>query len=121
MSAAADRPIPGQTSTGSKRAEALFGGLPGPRAMVRSDGCRVWDETGRPLIDMGMALGAVALGYGHPAVVAAVADGAENYGLSEQRMVLAIREHPCGGGHSIGEIVHGGDLHDIPDLLLGQP
>lgn len=75
-------PIPGQTSTGSKRAEALFGGQPGPRAMVRSAGCRVWDDTGRSYLDFGMALGAVALGYAHPAVVAAVEDAVRGGGVS---------------------------------------
>jgi glutamate-1-semialdehyde aminotransferase len=82
VTADAAGPIPGQTSTGSKRAEALFGGLPGPRVMLRSEGCRVWDERGRPLIDMGMALGAVALGYAHPAVAAAVAEAARSGGVS---------------------------------------
>lgn len=81
-------PIPGQTSTGSKRAEALFGGLPGPRSMTRSAGCRVWDETGRAYLDFGMALGAVALGYGHPAVAAAVARAAADGGVSSLPPVL---------------------------------
>jgi glutamate-1-semialdehyde 2,1-aminomutase len=40
----------------------------------------VWDEDHREYVDLGMALGAVALGYGHPAVTAAaeraVRDGA---------------------------------------------
>lgn len=73
--------IAGVTSTGSKRPEALFGGdAPGtPRAMSRSAGCRVWDVDGREYLDLMMALGAVALGYAHPAVteaaVAAVRDG----------------------------------------------
>ena len=63
--------IPGFTSTGSKRPDALFG--PGghdglPTAMVRSSGCRVWDTEGHEYLDYIMALGAVALGYGHPAV-----------------------------------------------------
>jgi glutamate-1-semialdehyde 2,1-aminomutase len=40
--------------------------------MVRSAGCRLWDDQGREYLDLGMALGAVALGYGHPAVTAAV-------------------------------------------------
>jgi glutamate-1-semialdehyde 2,1-aminomutase len=72
--------IPGGTSTGSKRADALFGSEEGPRRMVRAAGCRVWDEGGREYLDLGMALGAVALGYGHAAVTAAaeraVRDGA---------------------------------------------
>src|SRR2546425_10088158 len=36
--------------------------------MTRALGCRVWDAEGREYVDYVMALGAVALGYGHPAV-----------------------------------------------------
>ncbi|HEV2671604.1 MAG TPA: aminotransferase class III-fold pyridoxal phosphate-dependent enzyme [Gemmatimonadales bacterium] len=57
--------VPGFTSTGSKRPDALFGS---PARMTRASGCRVWDEGGREYVDYVMALGAVALGYGHPAV-----------------------------------------------------
>lgn len=65
--------IPGFTSTGSKRPEALFGGEgEWPARMIRAEGCRLWDERGRAYLDGGMALGAVVLGYAHPAVVAAV-------------------------------------------------
>jgi glutamate-1-semialdehyde 2,1-aminomutase len=74
--------VPGFTSTGSKRPDALFGPEPGPDAparVVRAAGCRVWDAAGREYVDYVMALGAVALGYGHPAVNAAaeraIADG----------------------------------------------
>jgi glutamate-1-semialdehyde 2,1-aminomutase len=73
--------VAGFTSTASKRPEALFGGpAPGvPSAMVRSSGYRVWDTDGREYLDLVMALGAVSLGYGHPAVthaaVRAVRDG----------------------------------------------
>jgi len=64
--------IPGFTSTGSKRPEALFGSTTGnPIQFVRADGCRVWDAEGREYLDLVMALGAVALGYGHPEVNAA--------------------------------------------------
>ncbi len=63
--------VPGETSTGSKRSDVLFGAEPGPRRMTRSAGCRVWDDEGREYVDFGMALGAVALGYAHPAVTAA--------------------------------------------------
>jgi len=74
--------VAGFTSTGSKRPEALFGGAAAgvPVAMLRSSGCRVWDADGREYLDLVMALGAVALGYAHPAVTAAaiqaVGDGA---------------------------------------------
>ncbi|HKU60949.1 MAG TPA: aminotransferase class III-fold pyridoxal phosphate-dependent enzyme [Gemmatimonadales bacterium] len=65
--------VAGFTSTGSKRREALFGEEPGdaPGRMSRSAGCRVWDDRGREYLDYIMALGAVGLGYGHPAVAAA--------------------------------------------------
>src|SRR6059058_1036804 len=36
--------------------------------MTRAAGCRVWDAEGREYVDYVMALGAVALGYGHPEV-----------------------------------------------------
>ena len=54
------------TSTGSKRPESLFGTRQEdlPSRMVRSSGCRVWDENGRAYTDYIMGLGAVALGYG---------------------------------------------------------
>ena len=68
--------VPGFTSTGSKRPDALFG-TPAdaalPRRLARASGCRVWDEGGREYTDFVMALGAVALGYGHEAVNAAAA------------------------------------------------
>ncbi|HXF96021.1 MAG TPA: aminotransferase class III-fold pyridoxal phosphate-dependent enzyme, partial [Gemmatimonadales bacterium] len=64
--------VPGFTSTGSKRPEALFGAVAGaaglPSRVTRASGCRVWDEQGGEYLDYVMALGAVALGYGHPAV-----------------------------------------------------
>ena len=69
-----DSRVPGFTSTGSKRPEALFGAdaVDGvPARMTRAAGCRVWDESGREYVDYIMALGAVALGYGHHAVAAA--------------------------------------------------
>jgi glutamate-1-semialdehyde 2,1-aminomutase len=71
--------VAGVMSTGSKRPAALFGaaGESLPLRMTRSSGCRVWDAEGREYLDSIMALGAVALGYGHPAVTRAVAEAAE--------------------------------------------
>src|SRR6058998_3575344 len=66
--------VPGFTSTASLRPDALFGPAepgtdgPPPERITRAAGCRVWDEAGREYVDYVMALGAVALGYGHPAV-----------------------------------------------------
>lgn len=73
--------IPGFTSTGSKRPDAVFGELAGgeglPQRMTRSRGCRVEDERGRSYVDYVMGLGAVALGYAHPEVTAAVRAAAD--------------------------------------------
>ena len=67
--------IPGFTSTGSKRPDVMFGDQPGvPLRMTRAKGCRVWDSDGREYLDTTMALGAVSLGYGHPAVQAAATE-----------------------------------------------
>jgi len=74
-------PVAGFTSTGSKRPDVLFG--PGaaeqgvPTRMVRSSGCRVWGVDGREYLDYLMALGAVALGYGHPEVTSAATAAVE--------------------------------------------
>lgn len=70
--------VAGFTSTGSKRPAALFGpGASGaPTRLARSAGCRVTDDQGRTYLDFIMALGAVGLGYGHPAVTVAVTDAA---------------------------------------------
>lgn len=71
--------IPGFTSTGSKRPETLFGVTDGvPLRMIRSKDYRLWDDRDREYIDMAMALGAVALGYAHPAVVAAATEAARD-------------------------------------------
>ncbi len=69
--------VPGFTSTGSKRPDALFGtGDLGdlPSQMVRSNGCRLWDTEGREYLDYVMALGAVTLGYGQADVSEAARD-----------------------------------------------
>jgi glutamate-1-semialdehyde aminotransferase len=66
--------VPGFTSTGSKRPDALYGlGAPVglPVRMARAAGAEVWDVEGRRYLDFIMGLGAVALGYAHPAVNAA--------------------------------------------------
>ena len=71
---ASDWRVPGFTSTGSKRPDALFGATAPdqeadlPTRMTRAAGCRVWDAQGREYLDYVMALGAVALGYGHAEV-----------------------------------------------------
>ncbi len=86
-------PIAGFTSTGSKRPEALFGPATSdrwqpPARMVSAAGCRVRDEAGREYLDYIMALGAVALGYGHPEVVRAAMAAAESGGVGPLPPVL---------------------------------
>jgi glutamate-1-semialdehyde 2,1-aminomutase len=70
--------VAGFTSTRSKGPDALFGGPGGPTHLVRSAGAYVETVDGRRLLDWTMALGAVALGYGHPAVADAVARAARD-------------------------------------------
>ena len=76
----ATRAVAGFTSTRSKGPDAMFGGPDGPTHVVRARGARVETAEGAELLDWTMALGAVALGYGHPdvseAVERAVRDGA---------------------------------------------
>lgn len=64
--------VAGFTSTRSKGPDAMFGGPGGPTHAVRAEGARVETAHGRTLVDWTMALGAVSLGYAHPAVTEAV-------------------------------------------------
>lgn len=69
--ARAERAVAALASTGSKRPHALYGpdGDPGaPLHYVRATGCRLETADGRTLVDLTMALGAVALGYADPEV-----------------------------------------------------
>lgn len=70
----AEAVLPTGSSTGSKRAEALYGraDASGPSHFLRAAGCRVFDADEHELIDCTMALGAVALGYAEPQVTQAV-------------------------------------------------
>ncbi len=87
--------VPGFTSTGSKRPDAMFGS---PALITRASGCRVWDPDGREYVDYVMALGAVALGYGHPdvnrAAEAAIAAGVVGPlpPVAEQQLAEALAE-----------------------------
>ena len=65
--------IPGGTSTGSKRPDAMFGStVHGPTHIVSAQGCRISTADGDSLIDLTAALGAVSIGYADPAVTEAV-------------------------------------------------
>ena len=91
--------IPGGTSTGSKRAEALWGSADSglPTEYVSAEGCRLTLSDGRTLVDCTSALGAVALGYAHPAVTARVVDAvrAGNVAGLAHRAEGALAERLC--------------------------
>jgi LysW-gamma-L-lysine/LysW-L-ornithine aminotransferase len=46
------------------------------RVLVRAEGARLWDDAGRPFVDLGATHGAGSLGAAHPAIAAAVAEQA---------------------------------------------
>jgi glutamate-1-semialdehyde 2,1-aminomutase len=89
--------VAGFTSTRSKGPEAMFGGPGGPTHIVRASGAHVETSDGRRLLDWTMALGAVALGYGHPRVVEAAAravrDGA--VGPLPHALEVEVAERLC--------------------------
>jgi glutamate-1-semialdehyde 2,1-aminomutase len=129
--------LPTGASTGSKRAEALYGSAEatGPTHYLQAAGCRVIDTAGNSFVDCTMALGAVALGYGEPtvrdAVFAAIANG-NVAGLSDPREpVLAERlcDHiPCGemaqflksGAEGMSAAVRIARTYTGRDLVIGS-
>ncbi len=72
--------IPGGSSTGSKRPEALYGdgNEGGPSHYTRAQGCHLTTAGEQTLIDCTMALGAVSIGYGDERVVRAAIAAAAN-------------------------------------------
>jgi glutamate-1-semialdehyde 2,1-aminomutase len=91
--------LPTGASTGSKRAEALYGDADsvGPTHFTASVGCRVFDPDGNEYLDCGMALGAVALGYAEPMVTRAVieAAGSGNVSLLSDIREIEVAERLC--------------------------
>ena len=80
----AEAVMPTGASTGSKRAEALYGrpDADGPTHFASARGCRVTDVDGTRFLDCTMALGAVALGYGEAKVTQAVIEAATEGGVA---------------------------------------
>ncbi len=99
LAARAEAAVAGFTSTGSKTPEALFGGPGGPTHLVRASGARVETAGGRRLLDWTMALGAVALGYGHPRVAEAAARAARDgaVGPLPHRLEIELAERLVAG------------------------
>ncbi len=91
--------VAGFTSTRSKTPDAMFGGpVPGgPTHLVRAHGARIVTAEGRTLLDWTMALGAVALGYGHERVADAVARAAKDGAVGPLPHVLEfeVAERLC--------------------------
>ncbi len=94
----AEAVIPGGASTGSKRADALYGpDGHGPTHYERAYGCTLVTAAGVELLDCTMALGSVALGYGEEAVNAAAiaAITAGNVGGLSSQLEVELAERLC--------------------------
>ena len=94
--------MPSAVSTGSKRADALYGDVEvdapvGPTHFIRADGCRIETAERETLVDCTMALGAVAIGYADPAVTRAVmeAAGAGNVAGLSHALEVDVAERFC--------------------------
>ncbi len=75
--------VAGFTSTGSKHPQVLFGTVSAdtPVRMIASHGCTVVGSDGRSYLDFLMALGAVALGYGHDEVNRSAIEAVQQGGI----------------------------------------
>ena len=80
----AEAVLPTGASTGSKRAEALYGDDADdlPTHFFAARGALITDVSGAEYLDCTMALGAVALGYGEPKVTHAVIDAVSQGNVS---------------------------------------
>ncbi len=98
--------IPGGSSTGSKRPDVLYGSRaedPGvPTHFERAEGCSLWTPDGRRFIDLGMALGAVGIGYADGAITKAVQQAAAHGNVTAlpHRLEVVVAEQlveqiPC--------------------------
>ncbi len=77
------------------------------RLLVRGDGVRVWDETGREYVDLLAGIAVNALGHAHPAIVEALTTQASTLGhisnffasppqISLAERLLALAQAPAG-------------------------
>src|SRR5688572_18584193 len=91
--------LPTGASTGSKRAEGLYGSADaaGPTHFSQAMGCRIVDVEGNEYIDCTMALGSVALGYTEPEVTRAVIEAASRGNISalSDHLEIEIAERLC--------------------------
>ena len=88
-------------------------GVP-PVALVRGEGCRVWDADGREYTDLLAGIAVSALGHAHPAIVEAVTRQigsiahTSNLALHEGEIVLAERLLGLLGDSNLGDSAVGG-------------
>jgi predicted acetylornithine/succinylornithine family transaminase len=75
---------------------------------VRGEGSRLWDDTGKPYLDMLGGLAVTSLGHSHPAVAAALAEQAKTllhvsnlFGTEPGREVAATLDRLVGGGGKV--------------------
>jgi glutamate-1-semialdehyde 2,1-aminomutase len=95
----AKRFVVGGASTGSKRADKLYGDAAGlPTHFVRAAGCHLETADGERLLDCTMALGSVALGYGEPQLTRAVIETLANGSVSglSPALEVEVAERFCG-------------------------
>lgn len=83
--------IPGASLTRSKAPGRLFDIGFGPLYAVSGDGCRIMDADGNEFIDLVSALGAISLGYGHPAVTRAACEAIRTGWLPSLPHVLEVK------------------------------
>jgi glutamate-1-semialdehyde 2,1-aminomutase len=135
----AERVLPTGASTGSKRADALYGIADvdeaiGPTHFVRASGCRVETSDGATLVDCTMALGSVALGYAHERVVRAVSDAARHGNVAgvSHTLEVEVAERLCGvipcaekvqfvksGAEAIAAAVRIARTYTVRDAVIG--
>ncbi|HKS04687.1 MAG TPA: aminotransferase class III-fold pyridoxal phosphate-dependent enzyme [Gemmatimonadaceae bacterium] len=135
----AERVLPTGASTGSKRADALYGIADvdeaiGPTHFVRASGCRLETSDGAMLVDCTMALGSVALGYAHDRVVRAVSEAAQhgNVGGVSHTLEVELAERLCtvipcaekvqflkSGAEAIAAAVRIARTYTVRDVVIG--
>jgi glutamate-1-semialdehyde 2,1-aminomutase len=129
--------IAGGASTGSKRAEALYGSedSAGPTHYVRALGSRLTTAAGAEILDCTMALGAVTLGYADDVVTAAVVEAVSAGNVAGLSHVLEVQLAerlceviPCAeqvrflktGAEAVAAAVRIARAHTGRDVVLGS-
>ncbi len=93
---------------------AMMRSSPPPLAMlVRGEGCRVWDSTGREYLDFLAGIAVNSLGHAHPALIRAVTEQVStlahvsNYFATPPQIALAERLRRITGAGDTGRVYFG--------------